>query len=109
MGPRHRVVCSLGSLAPAPEKEWLALARKIENALTGQKSFEPDARVDEIVKRIKKAEEEPQIRSQPESEKPAADPSDLVSIHTDRVKIEDVREAGPVHAAHQMWQKIGVG
>ena len=35
-GPRHRVVCSLGSLAPAPAEEWLALAHKIEAALTGQ-------------------------------------------------------------------------
>jgi hypothetical protein len=23
-GPRHRTVCSLGSLAPAPAEEWLA-------------------------------------------------------------------------------------
>ena len=34
-GPRHRVVCSLGSLAPAPAADWLALAHKIEVALTG--------------------------------------------------------------------------
>ena len=32
-GPRHRVVCSLGNLAPAPKEEWLALARKVSQVL----------------------------------------------------------------------------
>jgi hypothetical protein len=35
-GPRQRTVCSLGDLKPRPHKEWLALARKLKNALTGQ-------------------------------------------------------------------------
>lgn len=100
-GPRHRVVCSLGSLSPAPKKEWLSLARKIETALSGQKSFEHDSRVDEIVNRVK---EESRSESLPTTEQ-----SDLVSIHTDKVAMEDVREAGSIHAGHQMWQKIGVG
>jgi hypothetical protein len=41
-GPRHRVVCSLGALAPAPPEQWLALARKVEAALAGQLEIEPD-------------------------------------------------------------------
>ena len=40
-GPRQQVICSLGSLAPAPEKDWLALAHKMESALQGQTSLEP--------------------------------------------------------------------
>jgi len=32
-GPRHRVICCLGSLAPAPREQWLALAHKIESSL----------------------------------------------------------------------------
>jgi hypothetical protein len=35
-GPRQRVVCSLGNLAPAPKEEWLALAHKLETSLRGQ-------------------------------------------------------------------------
>ena len=35
-GPRQNTICSLGDLSPRPRKEWLSLARKIENALSGQ-------------------------------------------------------------------------
>ena len=35
-GPRQKTVCSLGDLKPRPHEEWLALARKLENALAGQ-------------------------------------------------------------------------
>ena len=35
-GPRQKTVCSLGDLKPRPHKDWLALARKLENALAGQ-------------------------------------------------------------------------
>ena len=28
-GPRHRTICSLGSLEPAPREHWLALAQKL--------------------------------------------------------------------------------
>jgi hypothetical protein len=37
-GPRQKTVCSLGSLEPAPREQWLALARRIETALSGQLS-----------------------------------------------------------------------
>jgi hypothetical protein len=101
-GPRHRVVCSLGSLEPAPREKWLGLAFKIENALLGQTSLEPDAQVDAIVEKI---------RSRPgraRAKQDESDQSDVVAVHTDRVATEDVREAGPVHVGHQMWLKIGV-
>ena len=39
------MACSLGSLKPAPEKEWLALARKVEAALGGQEDLVEDPRV----------------------------------------------------------------
>ena len=32
-GPRHKVICSLGDLGPAPAADWLALARKLTAAL----------------------------------------------------------------------------
>ncbi len=34
-GPRQKAICSLGDLGPKPRHEWLALARKLENALSG--------------------------------------------------------------------------
>jgi hypothetical protein len=36
-GPRQRSICSLGDLGPRPREEWLKLARKIEDALVGQR------------------------------------------------------------------------
>ncbi len=44
-GPRHKVVCSLGSLKPAPKEHWLTLACKLKSALAGPQSFFPDPQV----------------------------------------------------------------
>jgi transposase len=100
-GPRHRVICSLGQLAPAPREEWLALARKLEHALTGQTQLQPDRQVDEIVARVR--------RKRGRRRAPGAEQeSDLVHVHTDQVRTEQVREAGPVHVGHQMWKKLEV-
>lgn len=96
-GPRHRVVCSLGSLAPAPAEDWLALAHKVEVALTGQQPLVRDAQVDTIVAKVQAAQ---RVARQ------TAGTPDLVAVHTDQVTTEDHREAGPVHAGHQMWQKL---
>jgi transposase len=98
-GPRHRVVCSLGSLAPAPAEEWLALAHKIEAALTGQRPLVGDARVDALVAKVQAAR---RVARQ------TAGTSDLVAVHTDQVTTDDHREAGPVHTGHEMWKKLGL-
>lgn len=98
-GPRHRVVCSLGSLAPAPAEEWRALANRIEAALGGQAELVGDAKLDTMVERVK---------TQPPAVRTSKGSSDLVSIHTERVSIERQREAGAVHVGHQMWLKLGV-
>jgi len=98
-GPRHRTVCSLGSLAPAPAEDWLALAHKIEVALTGQQALVRDARVDTVVAKgqaVRRRARQP------------AGPSDLVAVHTDQVTTEAAREAGPVHVGHQLWQQLGL-
>jgi len=99
-GPRHRVVCSLGRLAPAPAEEWLALAHKLETALTGQPPLVRDARVDALVAKAQAAR---RVGRQ------SAGPSDLVAVHTDQVTTENHREAGPVHTGHQLWQTLGMG
>ena len=98
-GPRHRVVCSLGSLAPAPAEEWLALAHKVEAALGGQQELVGDARVDTIVAKAKAARRV--------ARQTTGNP-DLVAVHTDQVTTEGHREAGPVHVGHQMWKKLGM-
>ncbi len=96
-GPRHHVVCSLGSLAPAPAEEWLALAHKIEVALTGQQPLVGDAQVDTLVAKVQAAR---RVGRQP------AGTPELIAVYPDQVTTEEHREAGPVHAGHQLWQKL---
>jgi transposase len=98
-GPRHRTVCSLGSLTPAPAAEWLALAHKIEAALTGQQPLVRDGRVDTLVAKVQAARR---------VGRRTAGASDLVAVYTDQVTTEDLREAGPVHVGHQLWQRLGL-
>ena len=102
-GPRQRVICSLGSLAPAPEGEWLALAHKMESALGGQLSLEaPEAKIDQLLEKARKGHERKR-----EAAPPAATDS-IVEVDTDRVQMEEPVEAGPVHAGHQMWRQLGL-
>jgi hypothetical protein len=54
-GPRQRIICSLGSLAPAPREDWLALASKMELALRGQTSLEaPDAAMAALIEKARR-------------------------------------------------------
>jgi transposase len=98
-GPRHRVVCSLGSLAPAPAEDWLALAHKIESALTGQQPLVADPQVARLVAQVQAARR---------VARRTVGTAELVAVHTDQVTIEEPREAGPVHAGHQLWQTLGL-
>ena len=94
-GPRQRVICSLGTLAPGPKEEWLGTARRLHAALAGQTALVPDAAVDALT-----------ARTRPRRPPPAA--SSGVTIDPERVTFEDEREAGPVHAGHQMWRLLHV-
>ena len=99
-GPRHRTICSLGALAPAPIGEWQSLAHKLSAALGGQTTLVPDATVDALAARARPA------RRHPRPLPPAGD--DVVAIHPDQVRVEDVREAGPVYVGHQTWRALTV-
>ncbi len=96
-GPRHRTICSLGSLAPAPEEEWRSLARKLSATLGGQTTLVPDPAVEALVEGTHPARHRPRPG-------PAGDA--VVAIHADQVRVEDVREAGPVHVGHQLWHAL---
>ena len=96
-GPRHRTICSLGSLAPAPVEEWRGLAHKLSAALGGQTTLVPDPAVQALAESVRPA------RCRPDPV-PATDGG--VAIHPDRVRVEDVREAGPVHVGHQLWHAL---
>jgi transposase len=98
-GPRQKTICSLGDLSPGPRQKWLGLVRRVEAALQGQAPLgAPDPVVEGIVDRI---------RSAAQTAAPAA--TDIVSVYTDRVSLEEAREAGPIHVGHQMWLRLGLG
>jgi len=103
-GPRHKIICSLGSLEPGPKDQWLTLARKLEATLAGQQTFLPDPQVTPLAATVKTRPATARATTQHPS--PA---SDLVAVHPDQVEVELAREAGPVHVGHQMWQKLTLG
>jgi transposase len=92
-GPRQRTLCSLGSLAPGPKSKWPGLISEVEAALSGQISLEAqDSLVTEVAARVRNA----------------TCRQDVVAVHTDQLRQEEAREAGPVHVGHQMWQRLGL-
>src|SRR6266516_64501 len=93
-GPRQRVICSLGTLAPGPKDEWLSTARRLHAALAGQTALVPDASVEALAGRVRA----------PRPRGVSAGPG--VTIDPDHVTFEDEREAGPVHVGHQMWRLL---
>jgi len=89
-GPRQRVICSLGALAPGPKAEWLGTAQRLQAALAGQTALVPDALVEALAARAR----------------PPRPRGPGLTIDPDRVTFEDEREAGPVHVGHQMWRLL---
>jgi len=104
-GPRHKVICSLGDLRPRPREEWLKLAHRIEEALSGQESLlrGDDAEVARIVRQVRARPSRGRKRGSPEPRR------EIVSVCTEGVRTEGHREAGAVHVGHQMWERLGMG
>jgi len=96
-GPRQRVICSLGNLAPAPREEWLVLAHKLEASLRGQLSLGASQdEIDNIVAEVRRTKKRTHF----------ADPGSIIEVDSDRVDVEQAREAGPVHVGHQIWRQL---
>jgi transposase len=109
-GPRQKVVCSLGDLSPRRAEEWLALARKLQDALTGQLSLPGIADEDPELRQLIQSlpEQPPPTRDLPPSNDDVASPGDLVSVHTDRVTHEHPRPAGHIHVGFEFWKRLGL-
>jgi transposase len=109
-GPRQRVVCSLGDLSPKPPEQWLALARKLQDALTGQLSLpglaEDDPQLRQLLHSVP-------VRAMPSAddataERSATSSAGLISVHIDRVTYEEPRPAGHIHVGLQFWNRLGI-
>jgi len=108
-GPRQKMVCSLGDARPRPAAEWLALARKVEDALRGQLGLDERADVDadKVVRRIRRGSRHARHESQNPLRPDHAAP-ELLSLDPDRIRTERHREAGTVHVGYQMWKRLGL-
>jgi transposase len=96
-GPRQRIICSLGALAPAPQEHWLDLAHRLAASLQGQSSFPPaEVPIETLVKKVRRGRPAP------------AEESPTIAVDPERVTMEEAREAGTVHAGHQVWQQLGL-
>jgi transposase len=107
-GPRQRVICSLGDLSPKPPEQWLALARKLQDALTGQLVLPGLADHDPELQQLLQALPEPTPRTREASTSATTSPSDLVSVHVDRVTVEQPRPAGHIHVGLEFWKRLGL-
>src|ERR1017187_5275353 len=107
-GPRQKIICSLGDLRPRPQAEWLALAHKLSSALSGQADLldtpAPDSELQELVAKVQSVTP-PSLGNT--ARLPATN-SDRLAVHVDQVRTEESREAGPVHAGYQFWQRLGL-
>ena len=103
-GPRQRIICSLGSLAPAPREEWLSLAHRLEASLAGQGSLSPaDSHIEALAEQVGRRRKAPA--------EPCAVGAEIrapLTVDAEAVTVEEAREAGPVHVGHQMWQQLGL-
>ena len=108
-GPRQNVICSLGDLSPKPPEEWLALARKLKDALTGQMSFPGFAEDDPELQRLVRESpaQPPPDRDSPRTES-APTSGNLISVHTDHVTYENPRPAGHIHVGFEFWKRLGL-
>jgi transposase len=102
-GPRQRIICSLGSLEPAPAEEWLALAHKLESAIQGQESLPESA--PQIQEWVEKARRKKIGKTAPADENGSGS---TIAVDAGKIEIEHAREAGPVHAGHQLWEQLGL-
>ena len=107
-GPRQRAICSLGDLGPKPRSEWLKLVDRVEEALVGQGDWvEPaDEQVLEIVEKVRTYRRKQRRAAGKPKGEAGKERTDVVAVHTDRVQMEEPREAGPVHVGVEFWKRL---
>lgn len=106
-GPRQKVICSLGDLSPRPPEQWLALARKLQDALTGQLSLPGMADEDPELQQLRHVLPV-QTAAPVDVDTTTSSPDDLVSVHIDRVTYETPRPAGHIHVGLKFWKRLGL-
>src|SRR5271157_4462505 len=107
-GPRQKVICSLGDLSPRPPEQWLALARKLQDALTGQLSLPGMADEDPELQQLRHVLPVPTAAPMDVDSTTTSSPGDLVFVHIDRVTSDTPRPAGHIHVGLEFWKRLGL-
>ena len=109
-GPRQKVVCSLGDLSPRPKQQWLELARKLENTLTGQQDLfaapPADAELQALVAKVRSGPRRGRTREPHPLAASVEAGEENIAVYPDRVRVEQAREAGCVHEGYQFWRRL---
>lgn len=100
-GPRHKAIVSLGDLSPKPAKEWLKLARKVEEAIIGQLNFleESDKEVLQIVDKIKERQRTKEAKEVLPNE---------VTVDPEKIETEKHKEFGPSFVVSYFWDLLSM-
>ena len=98
-GPRQRIICSLGSLEPAPAEHWLGVAHKLAAALQGQGSLPGgSAPIEDLAEKARRGTRRARVDGSLAT----------IEVEADRIAMEESREAGPVHVGHQLWRQLRI-
>lgn len=106
-GPRQRVICSLGDLSPRPKQDWLALAHKLQAALSGQQELvrsPGNTELERLLAKVKSSSSE--VSKPPLLPDTATANPELIAVRVDGVRCEQSREAGTVHVGCQFWHRL---
>lgn len=102
-GPRQRLVLNLGNLNIHPS-QYKSLARRIEDILTGQRSFiELDKEIEKYAREaankiFKKQAKEIAGKSEP----------DYQMVNVNSLESEKPRSLGPEYLCHSIWKDLGM-
>lgn len=105
-GPRQKVICSLGDLSPRPKQDWLALAHKLQAALSGQQELVRSPANTELERLLTKVKSSSGVSEPPPLPDTATTSPELITVRVDGVRCEQSREAGPVHVGCQFWHRL---
>jgi len=104
-GPRHKSIVSLGDLKPRPAKDWLKLARRVEETLMGQLNIfeKSDHEVLAIVEKIKRRRLS-ETRETREKGLPKT-----VTVNPNEIETEEHKEFGPAFLVTYFWDLLNFG
>lgn len=102
-GPRQQLILNLGNLAIDPS-QYKALAKRIEDILTGRKSF---LEVDETVEKFARAAAAKIFRKQAK-EIDTQVTSDFCSVDINTLQVSTPKQLGPEYVCNSIWNELGL-